>query len=74
MKRDRYTCQECKRKQSKAQGREFAVEVHHKVSMEGRWESVINSIYEHLLCNPDELEVLCPECHQKRTEKEAIGI
>ncbi len=35
LKRDKYTCQKCNRKQSKKIGFEFKVQVHHK---ERNWE------------------------------------
>jgi 5-methylcytosine-specific restriction endonuclease McrA len=65
IKRDKYTCQRCHRKQTMVKGKEFRVQVHH---MEGisNWESVIDSIYQNILCNPDYLQTLCDECHQAR--------
>ena len=62
LKRDKYTCQQCGGKQSKAKGKEFAVEVHH---VEGvlNWEVVLDSVYSNLLCNPKLLETLCKDCH-----------
>ncbi len=44
LKRDQYTCQVCGRKQSKAKGKEFDVQVHHKDGI-GNWEQVIDSVY-----------------------------
>ena len=64
LKRTGYTCEACGVKQSKAKGKEQKVEVHHKAGV-GNWEKVIDQVYEELLCDPDELEVLCPECHKK---------
>ena len=64
LKRDGYTCQVCGRKQSKAKGKEFAVEVHHKHGI-ANWEKLIDLVYLHLLCNPDNLVTLCKECHDK---------
>ena len=66
IKRDGYTCQCCGVKQSKAVGREVSVEVHHKNHVVN-WEAMFSAIYEHLLCHPDNLETLCPDCH-KETE------
>lgn len=65
LKRDGYACQECKRKQSKAKGREFKVEVHH---VEGicNWNLMLEYITKHLLCDPRFLETLCNECHRKQ--------
>ncbi len=64
IKRDKYTCIKCGRKQSKAKGKEFKVEVHH---IEGiaNWEKVIDSVYENILCHSDFLETLCPNCHKR---------
>ena len=62
LKREHYTCQVCGRKQSKAKGREFSVDVHH-ASGRINWEPIFEAIYRHLLIHPDGLEVLCPEDH-----------
>lgn len=64
IKRDKYTCQMCGRKQSKAKGKEFSVEVHHKHGV-ANWELLIDLVYEYLLCHPDKLVTLCKECHEK---------
>jgi 5-methylcytosine-specific restriction endonuclease McrA len=66
LKRDGYTCQECHRKQSKAKGKEFAVEVHHLRAEEDiDWDGLIEYLQRHLLCEPSKLVTLCPECHAK---------
>jgi 5-methylcytosine-specific restriction endonuclease McrA len=68
LKREKYHCQRCKGKQSKAKGREFSLEVHH---LDGaHTEYIIDEIYKYLLCNPDRLEVLCVKCHDKNHTKE----
>ncbi len=67
LKRDKYTCQACHRKQSKAKGKEFAVEVHHKDGIPN-WEAVIDAVFKYILCDPDHLETLCGECHKKEAE------
>ena len=59
-----YCCAECGRKQSVAKGKEFKVQVHHRDGI-CNWEAVIDAVYEHLLCSPDKLIVLCPEDHDK---------
>jgi 5-methylcytosine-specific restriction endonuclease McrA len=64
LKRDKYTCQKCGVKQSKAKGKEQKVEVHHKSGID-IWEEVIYMIYDELLCDIDNLETLCHECHKK---------
>lgn len=63
-------CEECGRKASKANGKEFAIEVHH---MEGvlNWDQLLDYVYRHLLCDPIKLEVLCKECHDARHQAEA---
>jgi 5-methylcytosine-specific restriction endonuclease McrA len=66
LKRDGYTCQECGQKQSRAKGREFAVEVDHLQGIE--WEQMIDYIYRHLLVKPVFLETVCKDDHAKRTE------
>lgn len=69
LKRDGYTCQRCNRKQSKAKGKEFAVQVHHKQGVVN-WEQVIDYVQASLLCGPEHLETLCIECHDKEGEKQ----
>lgn len=69
IKRDHYTCQVCGNKQSKAKGKEFDVQVHHKPGI-ANWESLIDAVYQYLLCNPDDLVTMCPKCHdEKEAEK-----
>lgn len=62
LKRDGYACQECGVKQSKKKGFEQKVQVHHKRGIDV-WDAIIEMIYEELLCHPDFLETLCPDCH-----------
>jgi predicted HNH restriction endonuclease len=64
LKRDGYTCQRCGCKQSRARGREQKVQVHHKVGVMN-WDALYRAVREYLLCNPEFLETLCPECHKK---------
>ena len=63
LKRDEYTCQKCGVKQSKAAGHEQKVQVHHKKGI-SVWDDVIDLIYAEILCDPDDLVTLCPECHK----------
>ena len=63
LKRDKYTCVECGVKQSKARGKEVAVECHHINGVE--WERLIDIVYEMLLCPPENLRTLCKECHER---------
>jgi len=67
LKRDKYTCKKCNRKQSKAKGKEFKVECHHKEGILN-WDEIFNVIYKYLLCNPEYLETLCEECHSKQND------
>jgi 5-methylcytosine-specific restriction endonuclease McrA len=68
IKRDENRCQVCQIKGSKAKGREVSTEVHHING--ARKDRIIDMIYEHLLCSPDLLQVVCRECHQKISELE----
>jgi len=68
LKREKYTCQRCGVKQSKAKGKEQKVEVHHKEGI-GNWEIVIDAIIAEILCDPSNLEVVCPNCHDKEHGK-----
>ena len=65
LKRDDYTCKDCGRKQSRAKGKEFQVQIDHLDGVE--WEAMIDYIYRHLLVSPDRLETVCPEDHKVRT-------
>lgn len=69
IKRDKYTCQKCKTKQSKAKGKEFKVQVHHKEGILN-WDELFKAIRQYLLCNPDLLETLCEDCHEEKTSNE----
>ena len=63
LKRDKYTCQICGKKQSRAKGRLQKVEVHHLDGIE--WEKVIDYIYRHVLVDPHKLITVCPDCHKR---------
>jgi len=67
LKRDGYTCQHCHKKQSKAKGKEFKVEVHHVHRIAG-WEQVIDLIFAEILVDPKFLSTLCPTCHKEETK------
>ncbi len=62
IKRDKYTCQRCGKKQSKARGSEVKVEVHH---LDGvcNWDEIYAAIRKNLLCSPDKQTTLCKDCH-----------
>jgi len=70
LRRTGYTCERCGVKQSVARGREQKVEVHHRAGGIGNWNRVLDIVYEELLCNPDMLEAICPECHEKEHKEE----
>lgn len=65
IKRDKYTCQKCGLKQSRAKGREAYVEVHH---LEGvlNWDKLFEAIRQYLLCPPEKLQTLCEKCHEEK--------
>jgi 5-methylcytosine-specific restriction endonuclease McrA len=70
IKRDKYTCQKCGAKQSRAKGKEVYVEVHHKSGRITNWDEIYKAVRKHLLCDKENLETLCACCHQKTQEKE----
>ena len=63
IKADGYTCQRCGAKQSKAKGREVKVECHHKDGV-CNWDALFDAVREYLLCDPENMETLCSECHK----------
>ncbi len=67
LKRDNYTCQVCRRKQSTAKGKEFKVTVHHLKGIDN-WSIVVDKIRETILCSPDYLQTLCIKCHDDETK------
>ena len=69
LKRDRYTCVRCGKKQSKARGREVKVNVHHKEPI--NWARLLSLVYDSgLMVGPEGLETLCVECHEKEGKHE----
>ena len=64
LKRDGYCCQECRIKQSKKKGHEVKINVHHIEGIDV-WDDIIDLISENLLCDPDKLQTLCVDCHEK---------
>ena len=73
LKRDKYTCQVCGMKQSKAKGKEIKCEVHHKEGVLN-WAEIYSVIRQYLLCDPSLLETLCVQCHKIQTKGgEIIG-
>jgi len=70
IKRDKYTCQRCHRKQSVAKGKEFKVEVHHNInSVDINWEELYKVVRKYLLVDPKKLTTLCKECHDEEHKK-----
>ena len=67
IKYDKYTCCRCGAKQSKARGREIAVEVHHLEGVEN-WPELFRVVREYLLCSPDKMETLCVSCHKDESK------
>jgi len=67
LKRDKYTCQCCGLKQSRAKGREVFVEVHHKEGVVN-WNIIFDLIFTYLLCPADKLITLCKKCHDESEE------
>ncbi len=63
IKRDNYTCCNCGIKQSVKKGHVVKVQVHHKNIIDQHWQDIIDLIYKHILCNPDDLQTLCIDCH-----------
>ena len=57
-----YCCEACGIKQSKAKGKEVAVEVHHTGGIVA-WEKIIDLVFQHVLVDPAGLQVLCKSCH-----------
>ena len=70
-KREGNCCQVCGRKETRAKGKEFIVEVHHAGGKTIPWEMIIDMIYEHILVHPDKLEALCPGCHDESHKEES---
>ena len=68
IKREHNTCEHCGVKGSVAKGREVKIEVHHRDGIL-EWDKVIDYVFRHVLVSPDNLEVLCRECHKKITEE-----
>ena len=64
LKRDRYTCQICGKKQSTKKGQECKVNVHHTQGIDV-WDDIIELIYKELLCDASQLQVLCVDCHKR---------
>jgi len=69
LKRDNYTCVKCGLKQSKKKGHEVKVQVHHKKGLDC-WDHLIHIIYKQLLCDIEDLETLCVECHKNKHNSE----
>ena len=69
LKDDKYTCQSCGKKQSKAKGKEIAVEVHHVEGIE--WDDIADNILYWIF--QGEQVTLCKDCHKEITRIERGG-
>lgn len=69
IKDDKYSCQRCGIKQSKAKGKEVSVQVHHKHGITN-WQALYDAIRKYLLCPPEDLETLCKKCHKAEAARE----
>ena len=65
LKREKYTCERCHAKQSRAKGKEVYVECHHDVMID--WDGLIDLVRERVLSGP--MTILCKDCHSKEHEK-----
>ena len=65
MKKAHYACENCGVHKSVAKGKEQKLDVHHKRGIT-IWDKVIDLILENILCDPRDLEVLCPDCHAEK--------
>ena len=63
---DKYTCQNCGKKQSKAKGREIDVEVHHVEGID--WVDMVDNILFWIF--QSEQITFCKDCHKERTKIE----
>ena len=70
MKQQKYTCKNCGVKQSTAKGKEVKVCVHHKHGID--WDGIAELIRERILQTPEQLEVLCIECHKLHHSLEGV--
>ena len=72
LKRDKYTCRICGKKQSRAKGKEVYVECHHLEGVEN-WQEIYRVIRQYLLVHPDKMQSLCEDCHKyMETEPEKL--
>lgn len=63
VKRTGNCCERCGVKGSRAKGREVKIHVHHKTPID--MKKLVDTVRRLLLVSPDELEVLCRDCHVK---------
>lgn len=68
LKRAGYRCEKCGVKKSSKKGQEQKIEVHHKDGI-GNWDAVIDLIRKEILCSPENLQVLCPDCHNEQHDR-----
>lgn len=70
IKRDKYSCCNCNKKQSVKKGFECKVQVHHLDSID--WDAIIDLITSQLLCDSSRLQTLCVECHDNVTYNRSV--
>ena len=66
LKRDKYTCCRCGKKQSRKKDHIVRVEGHHKKGV-SNWDAICDEIYKELLCEIKYIETLCKKCHSQET-------
>jgi len=71
IRRDKNTCQKCGAKGSRAKGKEVPNPDCHHVNV-ADVAPIIDMILEELLCHPDNLILLCRDCHEKEHRDEQI--
>ena len=73
LKRDGYSCVKCGKKQfvKRKNGKiieQQKIQVHHRQGV-CNWEKIIDCVFEELLCSPEFMESVCPECHGEEEGK-----
>ena len=69
LKRTGYCCERCGVKQTMAKGKEVRMEVHHRYGID--WDGVVDIIFARVLVPPEQLQVLCKDCHKQLHKEEA---
>lgn len=69
LRRTGYKCTACGVKQTKRKDYKLSLHVHHANGID--WEYLIAEVRKTLLCDPEFLVPLCPDCHEKEHKKNA---